>query len=447
VIKPLPWDRAADFAPREWTSNDDVRTAGWVQLEYYFAPSAAMIAQAITAVAQDHAYHPVREYLQACQWDGTVRIDRLFLDYFGARVIVTDENREDAERINAFLAAAGRRFMISAVARIMRPGCQVDTAPIVDSKQGAKKSSGFRGLFEPWFTDQLSTPGGKDADEQLRGVWCVELAELEQFDKTEATRMKAFISRREDRFRWSYGTRVQSYPRQNVFVGTTNRDDWGKDETGARRFWPVSASGEIDVAGLVRDRDQIMGEAYAAFKAGEQWHLTAAEEELAMGEQEARRQSDALEVPMGEYLEGRNSASVAEVLTNVLGLEKAKWDQRIQNQVARVFRAWRWQMSKVRTDNGREKRYFRPTEVKARVSVPNRDHRDQNQHTGTTQTTTKQGGGPTGPTGHTIYESRTYARAVTGQKIPVEVAEPDLDRDRDQTGTTSGDDDNGGIPW
>lgn len=411
VVKPLPWD-AAEFAHREWTDNDDTRTAGWLQLEYRFAPSTEMVAKAIATIASEASFHPVVEYLNRCadSWDGKKRIDNLFLSYFGARVVseknTNDGDRNQVERTNRYLGAVGRRFLISAVARIMRPGCKVDTMPIVDGVQGALKSSAFRALAEPWFTDELSTPGGKDADEQLRGVWVVELAELEQLDKTEMTRIKGFLSRQEDRFRWSYGRRVVAYARQNVFVGTTNHDEWGRDETGARRMWPVSVRGVIDVAGIKRDRDQLWGEAVHALRAGEQWHLTREEEALARTEQEEHRQGDPWETPMREYLAPRNSATVSDIL-GALGIDKGHWDQRAQNRVARIFRAWKWRQSRVRTDVGRERRYFRPELNPVRVE-PDPDQ------SGSPQSASQQEGGPGGPGGPGTQDelacARTHAR-------------------------------------
>jgi predicted P-loop ATPase len=118
--------------------------------------------------------------------------------------------------------------------------------------------------------------GSKDASMQLRGVLIVELSELDVLNRAEMARAKAFLSLQTERFRLPYGRRVIQVPRQCVFIGTTNSDQWLKDETGGRRFWPVRC-GQIDIPGLKRDRDQIWAEAVHRYRAGERWWLEDAE--------------------------------------------------------------------------------------------------------------------------------------------------------------------------
>ncbi|MGG2035188.1 VapE domain-containing protein [Pseudomonas aeruginosa] len=69
--------------------------------------------------------------------------------------------------------------------------------------------------------------------------WISELGELDAFNKADSTKAKQFFSASVDTFREKYGRRSRDVPRQCVFVGTTNQEEYLKDTTGNRRYWPV----------------------------------------------------------------------------------------------------------------------------------------------------------------------------------------------------------------
>jgi predicted P-loop ATPase len=155
------------------------------------------------------------------------RLDSWALTYLGA---------DDTPLNRAF----GALWAISAIARIMQPGAKADHMLILEGPQGARKSTALKVLAgADWFTDELAEIGSKDAAQQMRGVWIIEIAELDAIGRAEVSRIKAFLSRTVDRYRPPYGRYVIDVPRQCVFAGSVNPDTYLRDETGNRRFWPV----------------------------------------------------------------------------------------------------------------------------------------------------------------------------------------------------------------
>ena len=221
---------------------------------------ASISGQAVETVARDRLFHPVREYLDALRWDTSPRLDGWLRRYLGA-----------ADK--PYTRAVGPRFLISAVARIYRPGCKADCVLILEGPQGGRKSSALKSLAEPWFADRLSDLGSKDAAMETRGVWIIEVAELDSMTRAEVSTIKAFMSRTHDRFRPPYGKRLVDLARQCVFAGSINPEGgYLKDATGGRRFWPV-ACGTIDLDALKNDRSQLWAEARERFRRGDPWWL------------------------------------------------------------------------------------------------------------------------------------------------------------------------------
>jgi predicted P-loop ATPase len=215
------------------------------------------------AVARFRQYHPIRDDLARVRHDGKPRLDSWLVRHAGA---------EDS----AYVRAVGRKFLIQMVARVMQPGCKADHTLVLSGPQGQNKSTACRILAgAEYFSETLpSITGDKtDAIRHLQGKWLVELAELAPSRKSESEDLKAFLSGAIDRVRLPYARLDQSFPRQCVFVGTTNEDQFLRDATGGRRFWPVPVRQVIDIVALAAERDQLLAEATAAFNAGEPWWL------------------------------------------------------------------------------------------------------------------------------------------------------------------------------
>ena len=329
-MKPPPWLIDEDnWAPRQWTDRDDALTADWLQHQdiNVTVNVAAVVAE---TVAKDHSFHPIKDYLESLAWDGVERIANFAAGYLGA---------DDT----AYHWAVSRCLFIAAVARIMRPGCKADYVPILEGAQDKGKSTAIELLFRPWFSDDLAELGTKDAAMQVRVAWGIEIAELASMTRAEIERVKAFITRKVDRFRPSYGRRVIEVPRQSVFIGSTNSDAYLKDETGGRRFWPIRCGGNIDLKAIELDRDQLWAEAVALFNADTPWWIAEAEMiGLVRDEQAARYVDDPWQEPIAKFVRSQTDVSIGEVLSNLL-IERGRWTQGDQNRVARCLKVLGWE--------------------------------------------------------------------------------------------------------
>ena len=297
----------------------------------------ARIRDAVEAVARERPFHPVRDWLSGLRWDGTARIDTLLPVYYCVR---DDE----------YTRAVGRNLLIGAVARIFNPGAKLDTMTILEGSQGARKSSSLQTLFgADWTAEMKATPDSRDFEGALIGLWCVEFADLEGMGRVDRNRIKMQLSTRADWLRLAYRRDPARYPRQSIFVSTANDNDYLKDPTGARRFWPVRC-GKIDLEALARDRDQLWAEAVHRYRAGETWWEVP---EQAKDEQEARYQSDSWEEIIAPWLSGRSEVTTTEVLRDCLEiLENRDHSHAAQIRVGNALKRFGWERVRVRLGAG-----------------------------------------------------------------------------------------------
>jgi predicted P-loop ATPase len=343
VKPPWPDSRAVPFP---WRDEDDVLTAAWLQHQGILAATQTA-GQAVQTIAREHPFHPVRDYINSLVWDKVPRIDRWLSTYLG--VVPSDLSY-----------TFGAKWLIGAVARVLRPGCKNDHCLILEGEQGILKSTALRTLTEPWFTDDMPQLGTKDAALQTRGVWLIELSELDAMARSEVSHIKAFMSRETDRFRPPFGRRPIDVPRECVFAGTVNHSNYLRDETGGRRFWPVRC-GTVSIAELKRDRDQLWAEARDRFNAGETWWLDKpAMIAAATIEQEDRYEGGVWDEPIYAWIEGRTSVSIEEILELCIKKPQAQWTQSDRICVARSLRAAHWARYKTGPRSAREWRYKPP---------------------------------------------------------------------------------------
>jgi predicted P-loop ATPase len=323
-----------DFQPRPLTDVDVGILQEQIQQRGLKRISKDVMHQAVDLRAHERKFHPVRDYLDSLEWDGTERLSTLFSSYFGAEQ-------------TPYVEAVSRMFLLSMVARIYEPGAKADHMPVIEGPQGALKSTACRVLAGPWFSDNLpDVTGGKDVSMHLRGKWVCEVAEMHAMGKAEASLLKSFISRTVERYRPSYGRREVHEPRQCIFVGTTNKDLYLRDETGGRRYWPIKAT-KIDIEALEHDRDQLFAESVDRYRHGEQWWPDKDfEREHMQPEQDARYEADAWEEIIEDYLADHPRVTVGQLAKHALGIETPRIGTADQRRIIHVLERLGWKQGK-----------------------------------------------------------------------------------------------------
>jgi predicted P-loop ATPase len=288
----VPWRHPSNF----WRDADDAQLISFVDSNYgTFSERNYYLA--ITKVADDRSYHPIREYLESLpEWDKTPRIDTLLIDYLGA---------ED----NEYIRAVTRKTLCATVKRVNVPGIKFDTVLVFNGPQGIGKSTFISKLGMEWYSDSLSLTdmNDKTAAEKVQGNWLLEISELAGMRKAEQDKIKAFSSRTDDKYRASFGRRVTSHPRQCILFGTTNSErGFLRDITGNRRFWTVKTPGNSTKKpwDLTQEEvNQIWAEAVYLLGQGEKLYLDPKLENYAKAEQKDAMEQDEREGLVRAYLE------------------------------------------------------------------------------------------------------------------------------------------------
>lgn len=293
AVRALPWDKKGLKYPRPLVDSDDAQLRLYLEKAYAIVHRGS-IADAMTVVLRANSYHPIKQYLDPLVWDGVERLDDLFIMTLGAPD--TDLTR-----------AITRKAFAAAVGRIYRPGLKFDHVTTIIGEQGIGKSSVLELMGGDWFSDSLTDVEGNKALEALQGAWVIELGEMAGLRKAEVEKVKAFVSKREDRFRVAYGKRLEYFPRCCVFFATSNEDDPLRDATGNRRFWIVNTKGGEPFVPFKEYLDaetvaQIWAEAKVRYEAGEPLYLSAGLERQARAIQDDHLEKDDRLGLVGEYL-------------------------------------------------------------------------------------------------------------------------------------------------
>ena len=286
-----PQDAPPDCTPGDWTDEDTIRVQSWLADAYGLDIGLEATLNAVKVAAARSRFHPVRDWLNSLRWDGQRRVRGWLHTIMGC-----DDTPYTRE--------VGLSFLVSAVARVMVPGCKVDTMPILEGEQGTFKSSVIRALAgDDWFLEMSVTDiSNKDAMQVLRRKWIAEFPEFDGFSVAEASHVKGYCSRQVDTYRPSYGKGSRDFPRQTVFAGSTNKTDYLRDETGARRFLPVQCRlGNVTLARELRS--QLWAEAVALYQSDVPWHVVDPELlDAFKAEQAARYRSHPWEEKIASWL-------------------------------------------------------------------------------------------------------------------------------------------------
>ena len=292
ALRHLPW-RKVTAETKYLTDTDDAGIRHYLENTYEIT-GVQKVQDAVRMVMLKNSFHPVKEYLETLEWDEKERVDTLFIDYLGA---------ED----NVYTRAVTRKILVAAIARIYHPGVKFDYVLTLVGDEGLGKSEIFSRLGRQWFSDSFTTVQGKEAYEQLQGVWIVEMAELAALKKAEIESIKHFVSKKVDRYRVAYGRRTEDFPRQCVFFGSTNKIDFLRGENGNRRFWPVLVKVQDPVYDLFKDLTdeevgQVWAEAISLYKAKEPLYLSRDLEDMARRKQTEHSEQDDRKGLVEKYL-------------------------------------------------------------------------------------------------------------------------------------------------
>ncbi|SKB14000.1 hypothetical protein PL11201_560021 [Planktothrix sp. PCC 11201] len=323
----------------------------------------------VIQIAEDNSYNPIKEYFNQCNESHS---DTSILDGIAKRFFGTN---------NPLYQVFVRKWLISTVARVMNPGCKVDTALILQGEQGTGKSTFFRVLAgDEWFCDDMGSVSDKDQVLKMHQSLITEWAELENiFSKSDISKVKGYLSSSTDKIRLPYGARTKSMPRMGTIVGTTNKLDVLRDPTGDRRFWLIPVAKKIPIDLLKQERDAIWGAAVQAYKSGETWYLNSAEQKQSTANNEAFSATSPWLDDIENFLEGKATVTTDELL-NLMGISKDNLSQvkRAQSEISDVMTKLKWvKTENLKDDNGNRKRgYKRPV-----VTVPDTEGDTQSPYT------------------------------------------------------------------
>lgn len=302
-----------------------------LDLEARYALKAAEpdTVRAMLYAATKRKVHPVREFLEGLQWDGTPRLHRVAAEVLHAQSATSEE--ADLQSLLVL------RWFIGLARRPLEPGVKFDTALIIQGAQGTGKSTFFRVIAEPWFSDSDMTLD-KDGMMQMGGAWISEWPELETImGRNNVSRVKAFITSASDRFRPPYARTPVTIPRSGVIVGSTNLYDFLRDPTGSRRFWVIPA-GKVNITLLREWRGQLLAEAVHRFRHGEPHWLSETEEARRAELAAAFSDTDPWEEPVLRYVATLPEVRLVELLANPIGISRDKQGQRELRRVADILR-------------------------------------------------------------------------------------------------------------
>jgi predicted P-loop ATPase len=319
-------------APRQWTDADTRKVCVWIQQQMNLPKMhLQLIQEAVLHAAESNARNSLTDWLDSLEWDGIERLDSWLFDCLG---VDHDE----------YTAAVARNWPVSMVARAYKPGCKVDTMPVLEGPMGVRKSTFLDVLASPWYAALSTAFGDKDFLQAIQGRWLVEIPDMTGFGRREHTQILAAITTRVDVYRRSYGRHTEEHPRVTVFAATSETDEYLQDRRGRRRYWPLRC-GAIDLDALHEQRPQIFAEAVAKYRAGNTWYEmpAQADEEQAQRAQEDLWTDRILDYADRMRVETPSIAITSQfLLTQAIELPIGKQGQAEKLRITRIMREGGW---------------------------------------------------------------------------------------------------------
>jgi predicted P-loop ATPase len=344
-----PWGEVSDIG-REIKDEDLTKICIWLSRYYGIEAGVDQVDRVVTVVAHKYSFHPVQEYINGLTWDGKPRLDEWLFTYMSVK-------KEDDPAHTKYVQAVGRKVLCAAVARVFNAGCKFDYMLILEGMQGSGKSSAVEILAsKKFFSDNLGDVTNKDILEVTRGKWLIEVPELASMSRASANEFKDFLSKTHDTHRKAFARKAVTMPRQFVTIGTTNDEEYLRDPTGGRRFWPVRV-GRTQFVALQKDRDQLLAEAYHKYNAGEALYLDdPVVKAYAEGEQYDRQVVDEIEAKVLNIIEeeGLTEEITFEAFNQAFCLKYAgrELDYTLQLRVKKIFIKLGYKKIRKRVDGG-----------------------------------------------------------------------------------------------
>lgn len=284
------------------------------------------LKDALATYCRYHVRNEPKDYCETLTWDGINRLETFFINVYGCKD-------------TAYTRAASKNFWVALAARIYEPGSKVDTMVILEGPQGEGKTTSIELIGGDWYGTVKTTPDQKDFYQDIKGMLIVEIAELSNFLRSNEQDVKSMLSTKTDTYRKTYGEEKDDNKRATVFVGTTNDDEYLKDATGGRRFWPIRIT-KTDLGYIRNNRAQLFAEAVHLFKNGETWWEMPKEETLA--EQDARRIGDSWEPDIVQYLQNHPGFVTTKQIAVMLGFELNKIDRKTEIRISNIMQGLKY---------------------------------------------------------------------------------------------------------
>lgn len=289
-----------------------------------------------------------RDWMDTLVWDNVPRVHSFFHKYMGS---------VDSD----YVQAVSKNFFIAMIARIYKPGCQVDNMVILEGDQGIGKSSALNLLGGKWYVDTKMDTDGISLLQIIQGQMLVEIGELAMFNKSESSALKRIITTRSDKFRTPYDTHPVQHGRTSLFVGTTNQDQYLNDPTGARRFWPIVTT-SIDLEAIKRDREQLFAEAVHLYKSGATWWIVP---DSAKEEQDLRQEEDGWETAIIDHLSTtqRSEINTYELAISALRMEPYQVNTSTKRRIASILKKMGWENKPISRNNAKSRAWVKTDRV------------------------------------------------------------------------------------